>query len=376
MNGYGHFVPALIWSTLYWLWLHVQRPRRPLHRTRPRGAEEGWASRFRLARQRLPRPPSRGIFFFLLITVGSGAGSSTTPTSSTPSSTPSKAAKDPGRLRARLQEVRASAMPKIIAVDTNIDIFPERRSFSGTGHYVLQNKTNAPDLADPHLRRPRRRLRLHRSSAVGLSNVHFDRPFHVVSTSPRGIYTIYQFETPLAPGEKLDMTFNVAHIPTASKMATSARVRLLRHLLRQRLLPQHRLRQRRRTRRPAPPPRRAARRTRTPPPSRRPTGLPHQPLHPRPTGSATAPPSAPPTPTPKASRRSPSPPATSRSRLAPGRPPLLHLRHGQIKTPWRLLQLYNSARYDVKREVLPGQSTARSTSRSTTSPPTTSTCTT
>ncbi len=44
-----------------------------------------------------------------------------------------------------------------------------------------------------------------------VSDVHFDRPFHVVSTSPRALYTIYQFDSPLPPGEKLDLTFHVGY---------------------------------------------------------------------------------------------------------------------------------------------------------------------
>jgi hypothetical protein len=32
--------------------------------------------------------------------------------------------------------------PKVISVDANINIYPERRSFDGTGHFVLQNKTS------------------------------------------------------------------------------------------------------------------------------------------------------------------------------------------------------------------------------------------
>jgi hypothetical protein len=102
-------------------------------------------------------------------------------------------------------------MPKIIAVDSNIDIFPERRSFTGTGHYELQNKTAAPifeiHISDAH------------AAAFGsidlnpsVSDVKFDRPFHLVSSSPTHVYTIYAFDTPLAPGEKVNMTFKVSHI--------------------------------------------------------------------------------------------------------------------------------------------------------------------
>ena len=44
--------------------------------------------------------------------------------------------------------------PKVIAVDANIDLDPAHRSFSGAGHFVLQNKTLQPDPADPLSRTP------------------------------------------------------------------------------------------------------------------------------------------------------------------------------------------------------------------------------
>ena len=102
-------------------------------------------------------------------------------------------------------------MPKVLAVDCKIDIFPERRSFTGSGHFVLQNKSAGPisriHISDAH------------SAAFGsidlqpsVSNVHFNRPFHMVSSSPTHVFTTYRFDTPLAPGEKLDMTFDVAHL--------------------------------------------------------------------------------------------------------------------------------------------------------------------
>ncbi len=39
----------------------------------------------------------------------------------------------------------------------------------------------------------------------------FDRPFHLVSRSPRDLYTIYALEQPLAPGEVLKLSFAVSH---------------------------------------------------------------------------------------------------------------------------------------------------------------------
>ena len=90
--------------------------------------------------------------------------------------------------------------PKIIAVDANVDLDPYHRSFSGTGHYVLQNKTAVP-ISQIHIT----------DTQQSISDVQFDRAFRLVSRAPRDLYSIYQLETPLAPGEMLNMNFKVGY---------------------------------------------------------------------------------------------------------------------------------------------------------------------
>ena len=90
--------------------------------------------------------------------------------------------------------------PKVTAVDTRINIYPERRSFDGTGRFTLQNKSALP-MSEIHL--------TDQLEAVG--NVKFDRPFHLVSRSARNLYTIYAFDQPLAPGEVVTLSFSVGH---------------------------------------------------------------------------------------------------------------------------------------------------------------------
>ena len=90
--------------------------------------------------------------------------------------------------------------PKVIAVDAKIDLDPAHRGFSGSGHFVLQNKTPQP-IQQIHIT----------DQMQSISNVQFDRPFHLVSRAPRDLYSIYQLETPLAPGDKMNLTFNVGY---------------------------------------------------------------------------------------------------------------------------------------------------------------------
>ena len=198
MNGYGHFVPALFWSITYWLSISCFLATLSIALAR-RGADDAWRARFRLAAQRAPRLiPAAALF--LLIAAGSGVWYFYNSHVLNEYLT----AKDRRDIRAAYErdfkKYENLPQPKTIAIDANIDIFPERRSFSGTGHFVLQNKTAQP-IAQIHLT----------NQQQSVSEVRFDRPFHVVSASPRALYTIYQLDTPLAPGDKLNLTFHAGY---------------------------------------------------------------------------------------------------------------------------------------------------------------------
>jgi ABC-2 type transport system permease protein len=198
MNGYGHFVPALFWSIAYWLAIACLLATVSIALAR-RGADDAWPARFRLALQRGPRLIPAAVFF-LFAAIGSGAWYYYNGHVLNEYLT----AKDRRDIQATYErdfkKYENLPQPKVVAVDAKIDIFPERRSFSGTGHFALQNKTPRP-ISQIHLT----------NQSQSVSNVRFDRPFHIVSSSPRALYTIYQLETPLAPSDTLNLTFNVGY---------------------------------------------------------------------------------------------------------------------------------------------------------------------
>ena len=198
MNGYGHFVPALFWSITYWLSIACLLATVSIALAR-RGSDEGWSARFRLAMQRAPRlVPVAGLF--LLAAIGSGAWYFYNAHVLNEYLTAKGRRDIQANYERDFKKYENLPQPKIIAVDANVDIFPERRSFSGNGHFVLQNKTAQP-IGQIHIT----------NQQQSVSGVAFDRPFHVVSSSPRALYTIYQLEHPLAPGDKLDLTFQVGY---------------------------------------------------------------------------------------------------------------------------------------------------------------------
>jgi ABC-2 type transport system permease protein len=198
MNGYGHFVPALFWSITYWLAIAALMGVLSIA-VALRGSEDSWAARLRLARYRAPRLiPAGALFLFLAI--GSG-GWYFYNAHVLNQYLNAHARRDIAAEYERdFKKYERFPQPKIIAVDANIDIFPERRAFSGTGHFVLQNKTSVP-IPQIHIT----------NSEQSVTNVEFDRPFHIVSQSPRAMYTIYALDQPLQSGDKLNMTFNVGY---------------------------------------------------------------------------------------------------------------------------------------------------------------------
>jgi ABC-2 type transport system permease protein len=198
MNGYGHFVPALFWSITYWLAIAALLGVISIA-VSVRGSDDTWAARLRLARERSPRLIPVGLCL-LLVAIGSGSWYFYN-AHVLNEFLNAKARRDiQADYERDFKKYENLPQPKVIAVDAAIDIFPKRRAFSGTGHFVLQNKTPGP-ISQIHIV----------NTQQSVSNVQFDRAFHVVSSSPRAMYTIYALDQPLAPGDKLNMNFNVGY---------------------------------------------------------------------------------------------------------------------------------------------------------------------
>jgi hypothetical protein len=198
MNGYGHFVPALFWATCYWSAIFAFLGVVSIAFAR-RGAEVALRTRAALARQAALRLAPAGALL-LVIAAGSGAWYYYNAHVLNEYLT----ADDRRRLQAGYERdfkrYEHLPQPKVTAVDASINIYPEHRSFDGTGRYTLQNKGTQP-ISQVHLT----------DQHEAVSNVRFDRPFHLQSRAPRDAYAIYVLEQPLAPGEVMTLTFSVSH---------------------------------------------------------------------------------------------------------------------------------------------------------------------
>ena len=198
MNGYGHFVPSIVWSLIYWTSIFALLGVISIAYAR-RGAEDSLRARSKLARQRVPRLAPAGA---LLLVAGLGAGTWYYYNGHILNEYLD------GNARRRLaaeyekqfKKYEFQPQPKPTAIDVSVDIYPERRSFDASGRFTLQNKTDKP-MGEIHLTDRHETIR----------KLQFDRPFHLVSKAARDAYAIYAFDTPLQPGETVVMTFNVAY---------------------------------------------------------------------------------------------------------------------------------------------------------------------
>jgi hypothetical protein len=198
MNGYGHFVPAMFWATVYWLAISATLGVVSIALAR-RGAEDSFRARTRLALQRAPRLIPAALLFAIIAV---GAGSWYFYNAHVLNEyLDSKARRDiQADYERQFKKYENLDQPKVTAVDATINIYPERRSFDGSVRMTLQNKTNQP-IAQIHLTDQKK----------SVTNVQFDRPFHLVSAAPRNMYSIYALDPPLAPGQTVTLTCNVGH---------------------------------------------------------------------------------------------------------------------------------------------------------------------
>ena len=210
MNGYRHFTQPLFWLITYWLsmaaFLGVSRSG-----FARRGAEDSlrahWASPPENA---LGLAPVAAVTFYR--PVGSGAWFLLQHTRSNEYlANKGRTGHTGGLLGKEIQKIRASSSTQGLYFGRYaVDIFPEAASSA----VVVSSSPEQVNRADPA-----DSLTNAQQSVAGVS---FDRPFHIVSSSPRNLYVVYALDQPLAPGQTMKMTFNMSQQTQDFPTATSA----------------------------------------------------------------------------------------------------------------------------------------------------------
>lgn len=200
MNGYGYFVPALLWSIVYWTAIFAVLGVISIAYTR-RGAENSFAARTRLAALRAPRLLPAGTAL-LLLAIGAGAWFFYNAHILNRYTTAKTRRHEQADYERNYRKYRGTPQLKVTAVDTAVDLFPNSRTMNAIGTFTLQNKT-AVRISEIHLSG---------DSDLQQQQVSFDRPAERVLQGPRDTYSIYRFATPVQPGEVVKMVARVQHV--------------------------------------------------------------------------------------------------------------------------------------------------------------------
>lgn len=197
MNGYGHFVQPLFWFYLYWaiaaaaltafavlLWV--------------RGTDTAWKARLRIARDRFQGPIRVAIPALLLgfAIVGAWIFYNTNVLNEyVPSD---KGEERQADYEKKYRQYKDVALPRVTDVLVDVDIFPAERRVEARGRYLLVNRNPDP-LEEIHVGIPPR---------VQVNSLDLPPHSETLRDEVHG-YAIYRLEEPLAPGEEIEMRFDL-----------------------------------------------------------------------------------------------------------------------------------------------------------------------
>jgi ABC-2 type transport system permease protein len=162
-----------------------------------RGTEQSFAARWKAAGPRMARLISAAILFLLLAGT-SGAVFYYNTHIVNRFLTAQQSRHRTAEYERLYKKYQRLPQPKITAVEVAVDIFPEKRSFSANGSYVLVNHSAQP-IEEVHITDARE----------SVQEVSFDRPSKPTLNDKEHFYSIYKLDTPLEPNETMKMNFRV-----------------------------------------------------------------------------------------------------------------------------------------------------------------------
>ena len=203
MNGYGHFIGPWLWDRAYWVMFAVILLGLALAFW-PRGTSLSWRDRLKTARLRARSTTLRAtLASALLVFIGLGGWiyyNNDILNHHVPGDLAKQQAADYEKSFRKYLDL---PQPRITDIRADVDIFPETRSVTIRGHYAMQNKSNQPI------------TQLHVTIDPQTKVERLEFPAHTqVSRDEISGYTIYQLQTPLAPGASMNFDFTLRFEPT------------------------------------------------------------------------------------------------------------------------------------------------------------------
>jgi ABC-2 type transport system permease protein len=198
MRGFGPSIGPWLWFKLYWgAWGLLLMVAAKLFWVR--GREQGLAARLKLARRRLTRSTAgiAAAAAALIVTLGGFIFYNTNVLNAY--ETASDKVGQRAEYERRYGQYEDIPQPRLSSATLRVEIFPERREAEIRGSYRLVNKSGV-GIDSIHLAT---------ASEVETEPADFDRPAKLVLDDTQLGYRIYALETPLLPGDSMQLSFVV-----------------------------------------------------------------------------------------------------------------------------------------------------------------------
>ena len=197
MNGWGHYVAPVVWFNVYWA-LGSGVLVCLAYAAWVRGSDTWWRLRSRSARVRLQGRARWALAVLVAGFLATGAFiyyNTNVLNAYVPSD---EAERQQGEYEHKYRQYRGVPQPHIVAVKTDVDIFPQERRADIRGTYRVVNRSSQPIGA------------LHLSVPPRVTIRRLDLPAHRTTLDDRRLgYAIHQLVTPLLPGQEIAVGFHL-----------------------------------------------------------------------------------------------------------------------------------------------------------------------
>lgn len=201
MNGYGHFLPAQLWFQAYW-GLFLLALLLLASAFWVRGVAMGRRQRWSLGRQRIRGRTGVALTASLLAFAAVGTFLFWNTNIRNEFVSPQQSLDLQARYERDYKQYQDLPQPKIIAVDTDVDIYPETQELRVAGSYRVRNPHAVP-ITDVHVGM---------MEDEALVEMQLGGADLVEHDSGLG-YRIYRLEQPMQPGEEREFRFRLDYSP-------------------------------------------------------------------------------------------------------------------------------------------------------------------
>jgi len=197
MNGYGHFMQGMIWGYAYWSAVAVLLIV-AVHLFWVRGTETAFRVRGRLAKRRFSGGAIAAICVGVLSAGAAGAWIYRNTNVINEYRTTDDRERGQAEFEKKYKKYEGLEQPRIVDVKADVDLFPYERDADIRGTYVMTNSHEEP-ISELH---------------IWLNPLVKGRTITVPAAKVREAdekygYTIYDLDTPLQPGEKMSISFDL-----------------------------------------------------------------------------------------------------------------------------------------------------------------------